>query len=108
MLCPLPVTLWKHVSCIFPEKSSNPMMAYITITNITSRAMCNKGTIALMIAFKTTWREGTPDTNRRGRKTRNALSALTSNPSFMTVERAVERSPITTMMKSSMFQTLLR
>lgn len=39
-----------------PEKSSNPMMAYINMTKITSKAIWSKGTIARTIALSTTCR----------------------------------------------------
>ena len=91
------------------------------MTNSTSKAMCNKGIIAIRMAFKTTWRPrnkkicvllsnkhlgsnfcdiynifviyhillGTPDTRRKGRRTRKALSAFTSKPFILTRSRIV-------------------
>lgn len=72
---------------------------------MTKRAICNKGTMALIIEFKTTCKPegkkikiyklrysallGTPETRRRGLKTRNARRAFTSNPSFIKVDNAV-------------------
>lgn len=40
--------------CKVPENSSNPIIAYMMITNITKSAMCNKGTMARKIEFNTT------------------------------------------------------
>lgn len=56
---------------------------------MTKRAMCNKGTMARNIEFKTTCRLGTPETNRRGRSTRKARKAFTSKPSFIKFDNAV-------------------
>lgn len=59
------------------------------ITNMTKRAMCNKGTMARKIEFNTTCKLGTPETNRRGRSTRKARKAFTSKPSFIRLDSAV-------------------
>lgn len=40
--------------CKVPENNSNPIIAYIMITNITKSAICNNGTIARKIEFNTT------------------------------------------------------
>lgn len=96
------VRLLTHVKCIFPENSSNPMMAYMMMTNKTSSAICNKGTIARRIEFRTTCKPindmniflnicilyviyslGTPETSLKGLRTLNALKALTSNVSLL-------------------------
>lgn len=52
----VPVLLSKHVLCNLPENNSNPMIAYMMMTNRTRRAICSKGTIARRIEFKTTCR----------------------------------------------------
>ena len=43
-----------HRLCIIPQNNSNPIIAYVMITNMTSNAMCNNGIIALRIEFNTT------------------------------------------------------
>lgn len=48
------VWLFTQVLCIFPENNSNPMIAYMIMTNNTRRAICNKGTMARRIEFNTT------------------------------------------------------
>lgn len=50
----LPVSGSRHVLCNFPENNSKPIIAYINITNSTSKAIWNKGIIARRIEFKTT------------------------------------------------------
>lgn len=44
----------QQVACNAPENNSNPIIAYMMITNITKSAICNNGTIALRIEFNTT------------------------------------------------------
>lgn len=48
------VTLLKQDLCSFPENNSRPMMAYMIMTNNTSRAIWNKGTMARKIELRTT------------------------------------------------------
>lgn len=60
------------------------------ITNITNKEICNKGNIALNMAFNTTCKLGTPDTKRKGRSTRNALNAFTSKPWMFIRDKTVD------------------
>ena len=53
---PLLISKYSHLLCIIPQNSSNPIIAYIRITNKTNIAMFNNGIIALIIEFKTTCR----------------------------------------------------
>ena len=59
-------------------------------------------------AKKFTCKLGTPDTSLKGRRTRKARKAFTSNCSISKVDMMVETTPMMTMMKSRMFQPFLR
>lgn len=50
----IPVSGSRQVLCSFPENNSKPMMAYIRMTNSTSRAIWNNGIMARRIELSTT------------------------------------------------------
>lgn len=63
--------------------------------------------MAFKIDFKTTCKLGTPDTSFNGLSTLTARKVLRSNPT-PSLETRIVMKPVTTTVKSIIFQTLLK